>query len=613
MGDKNKQQISEIIFKDINKSEINFISELLLKIFLNKENINQFISQNNKIVINQQEQDQVAQIIFNQFYQGFLSQYDCYRSVTFDDVRDIDDFSDFVKNTILTIQREMKAFVLPEIEKLKTKFEEYVNFNIFYIIEEIEDAIEMKHEMPFKFPPGVLIDIFSNNEDIRNSEVLLKFESWLDNFLQKCQKEFTKIKKREALFEDKVKVDFSFTEISKGEIFLEDIKNAKKIFDQLFKKISQNSFIVNKKVLGQDYLDFAHNLHDFAQIYEIENDWKKIFPFAKQKFSFPFTDIFSEDFFTLCHQIESCFQVIKGKKTTSIKINNRFQNIEFLNLLNQVEATLRDGQVFQDKFMENLEQNFPFIKEKLSQFCSNNFPDIANNIFNIENAQQFIKFLQSETVKAGNDKRDFLKNLLNLFSFPKIISKNFAQEIVAIKEKLKIKVSKKRGKKGELYLNGKRDPEKDILQEGYNDCTAKKPLPFNDPKIPLYKVKVDLKKPVGGIYVLETLKIPENYKQEFAPTWHFDATQINREDFAWPETFKDIVKRLSKEAKKKGIKLITIDCEIDAISNYNFIRESVINKFGDNEQVNILIPQYKNDFSPLQGNGKALVVWKDED
>jgi hypothetical protein len=184
-------------------------------------------------------------------------------------------------------------------------------------------------------------------------------------------------------------------------------------------------------------------------------------------------------------------------------------------------------------------------------------------------------------------------------------------------QKKKIKVIqdmlRKKGEEEEqadYYLDGEHDETLDRNPGAVSgDCTNGRPLPFDDPDIPVYNVKVfdSDKRHIGNIYLLYS-------KSGERKVWHLEAIQVPGA-ISWRESFAIIIEAIAKEAKKKGISMITVNEESHHISNFDYISEAVINyhKKQGEEMESISMPATdpsKN--ASFQGNGSVRVIWEAE-
>lgn len=172
-----------------------------------------------------------------------------------------------------------------------------------------------------------------------------------------------------------------------------------------------------------------------------------------------------------------------------------------------------------------------------------------------------------------------------------------------------------------LYLDGRPNPDLDDDPGAISgDCTEGAPLPFAEPNVPVYNVKVfsgDTRH-IGNIYLLVT---STDTGTDSLSVWHLDAIQIPEYRVDWLEAIPQIINAIGSEAEKKDIDMITVNDNEIAISNYDYISEAVeaiwkqqgaktteINMH-DEETASIL---EDGEYSQLQGKGYARIIWENE-
>ena len=177
--------------------------------------------------------------------------------------------------------------------------------------------------------------------------------------------------------------------------------------------------------------------------------------------------------------------------------------------------------------------------------------------------------------------------------------------------------SAKTGGTIQLSLDGRYDSQLDKdpgIVSG--DCTAGRPLPFDNSSLPLHNIKVfsPEKRHLGNVYlVLGSAK--------GQPVWHLDAIQIPL-NLDWSkDTIGSFVDVLAKEAIKSNVAYITVNAEESQISNYDYIQNAVA-EFVDQSGVgsgDTLKVELPNELRPtdnetsgqrLQGNGDAWILWR---
>ncbi len=234
----------------------------------------------------------------------------------------------------------------------------------------------------------------------------------------------------------------------------------------------------------------------------------------------------------------------------------------------------------------------------------------------IEEKKQVSKQLK-EIEQEIKRRKQIQKGMQEYFSSPQIEAKILGDKIKNIQELL-ANEKKETGQSTTLYLDATPDPAYDTdpgVVSG--DCTEGEPLPFIEPSIPLYNTKVfnNKRQHIGNMYLLVTTTetvIDHNPMQ----VWHFDAIQIPNRRIDWKKAIQYLIESIGKEAAKQDIDLITVNGQEYRISNYDYIDEAV-REYGEergDQFVSVNIPEVEEEFkgknySSLQGNGGALVLW----
>src|ERR1044072_3323763 len=144
------------------------------------------------------------------------------------------------------------------------------------------------------------------------------------------------------------------------------------------------------------------------------------------------------------------------------------------------------------------------------------------------------------------------------------------------------------------------------------DCTAGDPLPFDDPEIPVYNVKVydSEKKHVGNIYLLVTSGVVGDKK--FEKIWHLDAIQTpSRID--WGLGIEALLQTLAAEAEKSGVEVITVNTTPELISNFDHVRTPFLDYIQRQgaQEIKVSLPSdYDAKYSPFQGDGHGFILWR---
>ena len=100
-----------------------------------------------------------------------------------------------------------------------------------------------------------------------------------------------------------------------------------------------------------------------------------------------------------------------------------------------------------------------------------------------------------------------------------------------------------------LILDGKPDQKLDENPGAISgDCTEGQPLPFDDPTIPVFNVKVfdSKQRHIGNIYLLNTTEMGAGQN-----VWHLDAIQIPEGRIEWDDAIPQLIRSLGEEAKKE--------------------------------------------------------------
>ncbi len=213
--------------------------------------------------------------------------------------------------------------------------------------------------------------------------------------------------------------------------------------------------------------------------------------------------------------------------------------------------------------------------------------------------------------KSVEKQRHIILGMANFF-LPDILEVNFFHALIKKIQNILI-ASKTTDETGDFYLdstpNDELDKDPGVIS---GDCTAGRPLPFGNPDIPVYNVKIydAERKHIGNIYLLVTTDNNDNLY------WHLEAIQIP-EDIDWNTSAGAFIDRIAEEAQKQNIQGITINAEDGTISNYDFI-ESAMRKLHQErtlEDTEIMIPNFDNTngrYSNFQGDGHVLLLWQKE-
>lgn len=201
----------------------------------------------------------------------------------------------------------------------------------------------------------------------------------------------------------------------------------------------------------------------------------------------------------------------------------------------------------------------------------------------------------------------------NFFSLPDLLASTYEEEINNVQRFLA-----NPGRMGtQVYVL---DPTPDpVLDKNpgrvSGDCTDGRPLPFDDPDVPVYNVKIKNSdnEHVGNMYLLVT------HTEDAArrPVWHFDAIQLPDRSVDWGTAAKEVITSLGEKAKEKGVEIITVNSNEELISNFDYISSNVVKYWEEvagKKKVNVAIPSVSSaNRSAFQGGGRALVLWENRE
>lgn len=205
-------------------------------------------------------------------------------------------------------------------------------------------------------------------------------------------------------------------------------------------------------------------------------------------------------------------------------------------------------------------------------------------------------------------RQGILQGMIDFYQTPTQVTKFYSTRLREIQDLL---LNRKSGetKSEALILDARPDLELDRDPGAFSgDCTAGKPLPFDNPNIPVFNVKVmQARDHIGNIYLLES------QTKTHQTVWHLEAIQIPTALIDWSKFTSSLIGSLAEQAAQKSVDLITVNGTNETISNYDYIAESVMAfwQATGQETTEINIPMVKDDrHTPFQGNGQALVLWK---
>ncbi len=202
--------------------------------------------------------------------------------------------------------------------------------------------------------------------------------------------------------------------------------------------------------------------------------------------------------------------------------------------------------------------------------------------------------------------------MLAYFSTPEIMAEKLGRRIDEVLEFINVGIGTKEEREITYFLDASPHPVLDKNPGKISgDCTDGRPLPFRDPNIPVYNVKVfdHTDRHIGNIYLLVTETTDGN------KVWHLDAIQIPKKNLNWEESISRIIETISEKAREKGVNMITVNSEDNRISNYGYIEMAVETYWWEKgcRRTIVYIPEVKNrySYSEFQGRGDALVLWEE--
>lgn len=223
----------------------------------------------------------------------------------------------------------------------------------------------------------------------------------------------------------------------------------------------------------------------------------------------------------------------------------------------------------------------------------------------------------SGQMKAVGEKRkleqQILKGVIQWIAIDEYGADALVRKINEMQSSLAAASGSEKNTETTLFLDGRYDPKLDANPGKVSgDCTENRPLPFGEPGIPLHNIKCfnQEKKHIGNIYLLET-----SCEESQEKVWHLDAIQIPSR-ILWDKAIKTLIGNIGAEAKKKGIRTITVNRRLEHISNYSYISDAVekYNRENGLGTMEIRMPDEKywpeEEHSRLQGNGEVLIIAK---
>jgi hypothetical protein len=263
-------------------------------------------------------------------------------------------------------------------------------------------------------------------------------------------------------------------------------------------------------------------------------------------------------------------------------------------------------------------KTFPEAEVRLDRISGEDFPHLAEKkkiegLMKSAHTIEEKKLLSKQKKELDEQSRKenfFIEGLNQYIRQYETVAKFFEQYLDKIEADC-FRIYKNESKKQDYYFDATINPEldKDPGQIS-GDCTTGKPLPFSDPSIPVYNVKVfeNETKHIGNIYLLATTT------KDGEPVWHLDAVQIPAL-LNWAVAVKQLVEGLGHAAKLKGIKYITINNESEIISNYDYIGNAFM-AFAETllyPDTKIKVPVIdERIYSNFQYSGEAYIVWENK-
>lgn len=217
----------------------------------------------------------------------------------------------------------------------------------------------------------------------------------------------------------------------------------------------------------------------------------------------------------------------------------------------------------------------------------------------------------SQQLKAFDQKRNVqrgvLRSLTHYYSMPEIV----AQHAQRILKSMQSHLIRGADQSNVTYrLDARPDPVLDKDPgEVSGDCTIGSPLPFKEPTVPVFNVKVfESKRHVGNIYLLESYDLKDRERR----VWHLDAIQIP-DALDWKTAIESLFHSLLQQARDKGVSGLTVSTSAPQISNYDYISSAVLRyceqrKLGQIEIEVPVPPKRVEKYSPFQTDGRVFYI-----
>lgn len=233
----------------------------------------------------------------------------------------------------------------------------------------------------------------------------------------------------------------------------------------------------------------------------------------------------------------------------------------------------------------------------------------------IKNAPNEEKRSLSGELKSIKNERELNQRLLSgieaFYRGPEAVAQYLSREIKSVQRQLTH--GSESGQKKTFLLDARPN---DILDRNpgvvSGDCTDGRSLPFENPALSLYNVKVfdSANAHIGNIYLLSTEK--KYGKDKGQKVWHLDAIQIPAA-LDWDVAIQNLFATLENAAKSKDISMISVNTELATISNYDYIAKAVdayLKNAGRRVmRTEIEIPRVGDErHADLQGNGQVFAI-----
>lgn len=215
-----------------------------------------------------------------------------------------------------------------------------------------------------------------------------------------------------------------------------------------------------------------------------------------------------------------------------------------------------------------------------------------------------------EIGKTKKWRRQIQEGLLQYFQFPALLVETIKRNINNVQQFL-VTGNTASTIESTIILDPTPDKQYDANPGKVSgDCTEGEPLPFKDPDIPVYNVKVfsEARDHIGNIYLLMTRTMGSK-----KPVWHLEAIQIPKRTYVWNSVIPALLAPMVTAAQEKNIWGITVNFKDHHISNYDFAQQATI-KFHESQglgETDVVVPRVNNKlYSEFQSAGHARILWK---